>query len=129
VQLITDRRQLLKHGLAVAVTALAGCGGGSDASSPLGAPPAPAPPPTPPTPPAAPTAWSPYVPALIVGSGATFDLTSTLPTSISRGGRFSIDSAGSRLPAGMSLSTAGILAVGSAAIGSVTGVIFTYDTP
>jgi hypothetical protein len=29
----------------------------------------------------------------------------------------------------MSLSAAGLLAVGSAAIGTVTGVIFTYDAP
>jgi hypothetical protein len=29
----------------------------------------------------------------------------------------------------MTLSVAGILAVGTAAIGTVTGVIFTYDAP
>jgi hypothetical protein len=66
---------------------------------------------------------------LVVGSGATFDLGSTLPSSVGRGGVFGIDTAGTRLPAGMSLSTAGILAVGSATVGSVAGVIFTYDAP
>lgn len=144
------RRKLLQGGLGVAVTALAGCGGGSDAALPVGAAPAPTPPapgptppapaPTPPSPspappspspapPPAPAAWTPFVPALVVGSGATFDLASTLPSGISRGGSFGIDANGSRLPAGMSLSAAGLLAVGSAAIGTVTGVIFTYDAP
>jgi hypothetical protein len=139
------RRTLLQGGIGVAVTALAGCGGGSDAALPVGASPAPAPappapaptppspnplPPSPaPAPPPAPAAWAPFVPALVVGSGATFDLASTLPNGVNRGGAFGIDANGSRLPAGMSLSAAGLLAVGSAAIGTVTGVIFTYDAP
>ena len=75
------------------------------------------------------TEWAPRLPVLISGSGATFDLTTTLPTSVKRGGVFGIDSSGQRLPAGMSLSARGLLAVGTAAIGSVAGVIFTYDAP
>ena len=133
-QLNTDRRRLLKHGIAVAVTALAGCGGGSDASSPLGSAPAPAPaqppaPPPAPTPPPAPDAWNPSVPPLLVGTNSTFNLSTTLPASITKGGRFGLDSAGAALPAGMTLSSGGVLAVGSASIGTVTGVIFTYETP
>jgi hypothetical protein len=65
----------------------------------------------------------------MVGSDSAFDLSRTLPPGISRGGRFGVDSIGAPLPVGMTLSTAGILAVGSAAIGVVTNVIFTYEAP
>ena len=132
LQLNTDRRRLLKHSLAAIVTALAGCGGGSDASSPLGSTPAPAPTPTPtptPAPPPAPEVWNPSVPPLLVGANSTFNLAATLPVGITRGGRFGLDSSGASLPAGMTLSSGGVLAVGSASIGTVTGVIFTYETP
>ncbi len=131
------RRRLFKGALAVAVTTVAGCRWDSDTSLPLGgapsaeATPAPAPasnPPSSPEPSGAGT-WSPYVPALIVGTSASFDLNTTLPSGIKRGGMFGIDPSGPRLPAGMSLTAAGILAVGSAAIGTVAGVIFTYDVP
>ena len=64
---------------------------------------------------------------MVVGSGTSFDLGSTLPVGAKRGGSFGIDPAGARLPVGMSLSPAGILSVGGASIGSVTGVIFTYE--
>ena len=69
------------------------------------------------------------MPALTVNSGATFDLSSTLPTGVTRGGTFGVDPSGARLPAGMSLSSSGILAVGTATLGTVTGVVFTYDAP
>lgn len=139
-QIDTKRRRLLQSSVGVAITALAGCGGGSDASLPVGVapsppapgptpPPAPPPAPSPAPPPPGPAAWVPYVPALVVGSGATFDLSSTLPPSVNRGGIFGIDMGGSRLPTGMTLSTRGILSVGTAAIGTITGVIFTYDAP
>lgn len=116
VDVNTDRRRLLKQGLALAATSITGCGGGVDAEPAA-------------VPAAQQETWTPYVPALIVGSGATFDLSGTLPTNVKRGGTFSLDTSGARLPAGMSLSPSGILAVGAAAIGSVTGVIFTYDAP
>ena len=47
-----SRRRLLKCGLGAAISTLAGCGGGSDASSPLGSAPVPAPTPAPTPPPA-----------------------------------------------------------------------------
>jgi len=65
---------------------------------------------------------------LLVNSNSTFNLANTLPTGIARGGRFGLDSSGAPLPAGMSLTPAGILSVGSASIGTVTGVVFTYET-
>lgn len=124
-----SRRNLLKCGLGAAISTLAGCGGGSDASSPLGSAPAPAPVPVPAPPPAAPAAWNPNVPALLVGSNATFNLSNTLPSGVQRGGRFGVDPYGAALPAGMQLASAGILSVGTASIGTVNGVIFTYETP
>jgi hypothetical protein len=128
-----DRRRLLRRGLAVAATALAGCRWESETASPLGAPPSEetAAAPTPSPPPASPAvqSWDPIVPPLLVGSHLTFDLSRTLPASIARGGRFSVDTAGAPLPRGMSLSTAGLLAVGTAAIGSVVGVVFAYEAP
>jgi hypothetical protein len=64
-----------------------------------------------------------------VGSGATINLASTLPTGVVKGGTFGISSSGASLPTGMTLSPAGILAVGSATTGAVVGVIFTYAEP
>ena len=123
-----DRRRLLQRGLAVAATALAGCRWESDSASPLGAPPSDgtAAAPTPSQPPA-PAEWTPTIPAMVVGSGTSFDLGSTLPVGAKRGGSFSIDPTGARLPVGMNLSPTGILSVGTASIGSVAGVIFTYE--
>ena len=63
------------------------------------------------------------------GSGATVDLSSTLPSGVSKGGIFGISTTGAPLPAGMTLSPAGILAQGTAAEGPVVGVIFTYAEP
>jgi hypothetical protein len=64
-----------------------------------------------------------------VGSGASLDLASTLPTGVKRGGDFGISSSGAVLPAGMSLTSAGILSVGTAIVGTVSGVVFTYSEP
>jgi len=69
------------------------------------------------------------VPPLLVRSGATFDLATTLPAGASRGGRFGVDPSGAALPAGMALSAAGVLSVGTAVVSTVGGVLFTYETP
>jgi len=63
------------------------------------------------------------------GSGATFDLSTTLPGSVVKGGTFGVSSSGPALPTGMTLSPAGILAVGNANVGQTVGVIFTYLEP
>lgn len=127
-----SRRILLGQGLAVAVTTLTGCPFyGSDVSSPLGAPPPASalPPATPVEPaPTVPAPWNLVVPPLLVDSNTSFDLSKTLPSTVPGGGRFGIDSTSAALPAGMSLTPAGILSVGSAKIGTVTGVVFTYET-
>jgi len=77
-------------------------------------------------PPPASPAWVVNPPSFAVGSSATFDLAATLPAGVARGGAFSVSSAGARLPAGMTLTPPGILSVGTATVGSVAGVVFTY---
>jgi hypothetical protein len=57
------------------------------------------------------------------------DLAATLPAGVARGGSFGVSSSGAALPAGMTLSSAGILAIGSATAGDVVGVVFTYQVP
>jgi hypothetical protein len=64
-----------------------------------------------------------------VGSGATLDLSSTLPNGVVKGGVFAVSATGAALPAGMSLTPVGILAVGSATTGAVVEVVFTYVEP
>jgi hypothetical protein len=73
--------------------------------------------------------WNVNLPAFTAGSGATFDLASTLPASVQRGGTFSVSPAGAPLPAGMTLTASGILSVGSVYAGQTTGIIFMYSLP
>jgi hypothetical protein len=69
------------------------------------------------------------LPIFTAGTGATFDLSTTLPSGLARGGTFSVASSGAALPSGMSLSSGGILSVGSASASQVSGVIFAYQEP
>jgi hypothetical protein len=82
---------------------------------------------TPPTPTQVP--WTPVIPPFVAGSGATFDMKTTLPPGAAPGGVFSVHSTSAPLPAGMTLSPDGILSVGTAEPVTVEGVIFAYDTP
>ncbi|MGE0762658.1 MAG: hypothetical protein AB7N80_05220 [Bdellovibrionales bacterium] len=66
--------------------------------------------------------------SFVEGSGSSYDLNSTLPAGTPSSGTFSVDPSGTQLPQGMTLSAAGILAVGNAAIGDTAGVVFVYDT-
>jgi hypothetical protein len=66
---------------------------------------------------------------MMVGSTATFDLNTTLPSGVIPGGTFGIDPGGAALPKGLSLSSNGTLAVGTAVAGTVRGVFFTYEEP
>lgn len=110
------RRTVLSFGVGAGALILLGC----DVSEQ--APPAE-------SPPAASTAWVVNPPSLAVGSGATFNLATTLPAGVARGGAFGVSTAGANLPTGMTLTPAGILSVGAAIVGSVSGVVFTYATP
>lgn len=138
-----NRRRLLLLGLYGGSSLVSGCfweGSSTDlqAAAPTPAPaPAPSPTPTPapapaPSPSPSPSAqdWSVSpTPYFLAGTGGTFDLNSTLPAGVRKGGIFAIDPKGAPLPAGMVLSASGILSVGSAAAGRADGVIFTYAEP
>lgn len=66
---------------------------------------------------------------LVIGQVTEFDLNTTLPPQVERGGVFGVDPKGSPLPEGMILDPDGILHLGTAQAGRVTGVIFSYTTP
>jgi hypothetical protein len=78
---------------------------------------------------ATPLAWNVSLPGFIAGGNTTFDLATTLPSSVARGGVFTVSSSGHALPSGMTLSPSGILSVNVASSGQTTGVIFSYQTP
>jgi hypothetical protein len=63
------------------------------------------------------------------GAGATFDLATTLPSGVARGGMFAVDKGGAALPSGVSLSPAGILSVNTAMQTQISGVVFAYTEP
>ena len=68
-------------------------------------------------------------PSFVIGQITTTDLSTTLPAGIVKGGIFSVDLSGATLPQGMTLSPAGILSLGGAAVGSTSGVVFSYTEP
>jgi len=108
------RRDTLQLGLVALCWPVTGFGEGSPGKTSSEGPPVP------------PALWN--VPAIDVGQGdaSTFDLASTLPPGIARGGVFAVDSSGPTLPAGVSLSSDGILSAASQSPASVSGVIFSY---
>lgn len=119
-----DRRQLLEKGLAVAAMAVTGVGTQSQAAQSKRTVTAALPDSTNPL---TRVTWAPRIPALPIGG--RFDLAGTLPPNVPRYGRFGLDNRGASLPAGMSLSEAGILSAGTARAGQIASVIFTYDLP
>lgn len=140
-----SRRRMLFFGLAGGASFISGCAW-DDSSDPVPAaadpspgptpspapeqPPAPSPAPPSPNPPPAAQAWSVSpTPYFLADTGTTFDLSTTLPATVRRGGTFGVSPSGNPLPAGMSLSATGLLSVGSAKAGRTDGVIFTYEQP
>ena len=67
--------------------------------------------------------------SFVEGSGSTFDLASTLPVGVEPGGTFALEASSAPLPSGMTLAPTGILSVGMASAGSVSGVVFAYTEP
>ena len=131
-----SRRTLLGLALVTVESTLAACGGGSStavaASSevPPAPSPAPTPTPTPSPPPPAPTiAWEVgAVLRMVADSISRVELDVTLPAAVRRGGTFGLHSSSAPLPAGITLSPNGwLLASQSARIGSISGVVFTYN--
>ena len=110
-----SRRDVVWWGLGAGALSLLGCGGGGGNESAPSA--------------AISPAWVVNSPTFAVDSDASFNLTNTLPAGVARGGSFGVSPAGAQLPAGMTLTSAGLLSVGTAAVGSVDGVVFTYATP
>ncbi|MEQ1506318.1 MAG: hypothetical protein ABMB14_29065 [Myxococcota bacterium] len=127
------RRRVLISGLSIGGAAALGIGcadsgddgsGGGllDSGSPEGTTP------TEPTDDPTATEWIIPPTLLVEGSGGTVDLATTLPIGTPAGGTFGMDPSGAALPAGMTLSGDGILSVGTAAAGTIDGVVFTYET-
>lgn len=143
-----SRRSALRFGLFTCATLLAGCGGTEEETlagqppapgptppappppggTPSPPPPGPSPTPTPP-PPSGPPPWNPVIPAFIADRGGQFDLATTLPDGVARGGTFGVSSSGRALPTGITLSPSGILSALNPVVGETTGVIFTYTLP
>ncbi len=123
-----DRRNVLSFGLASAALLLLGCDFSDQDASATAAPAPAAPPPSDPPSAAASSAWVVNPPTFAVGSNATFNLAATLPAGVTRGGVFGVSGSGAPLPMGMTLTPAGILSVGTARVGSVNGVVFTYSS-
>jgi hypothetical protein len=101
---------------------LAACGGGGAAAAPdAGLPPPPPPPPD---------DWV-VAPQLYADHPEiVFNLAPTLPTWVATGGTFAVDSSGAPLPAGVSLSTDGVLSLTDAtSLGRTEGVVFAYTEP
>lgn len=114
---------------------LGGCGGGqsnldTSTEQALGTSPTPTPVAAP-APPPSPPEWN--VKAgltFVAGATGVVDLNNTLPTGVSRGGTFSVDSTGAPLPVGTTLSADGKLTIASVAtVGMTAGIVFAYTTP
>lgn len=126
------RRNFVTLGVYSSALLASGCGGGSEAAAPMlstassDASPGTSPPGSSPSPSSSrEPEWTPYIPPLI--NNSTFDLSTTLPFGVAKGGTYAVSSAGKPLPAGIALTAAGSLSIsGSAAFGTTDGVIFAY---
>lgn len=74
-------------------------------------------------------AWNISTLNFVAGGNGSVDLKTTLPAGVKPGGTFAVDATGTALPAGMSLSSNGILSVGNATAITVAGVVFAYSEP
>lgn len=108
------RRTALAFGLSGCASLLEGCGGGGSSSDQDVA---------------QLTQWNVGPLFFLAGSAQTLNLELTLPSEAIKGGTFGLSTSGAALPAGMTLSQSGILAVAGASASTVEGVIFTYTEP
>jgi hypothetical protein len=78
-----------------------------------------------------PDSWTIAPLALSIGDTAiVYQLSATLPPNVSRGGTFAVDPSGKPLPAGVALSSDGVLSLTSAAVpGGTAGIVFSYAEP
>ena len=137
---LIGRRRALAFGLYGCAVLLSACGGSNEdtaqpasADEPTPAPapsPAPTPAPTPaPSPAPAPAQWNVGPLFFAAGTATKLELSTTLPSGVRKGGTFGVSPSGMPLPAGMTLSSAGLLSLGTALVGTTTGVVFTYSEP
>lgn len=101
---------------------LLGCGGSGGTNVA-----APAPSPLPPSPP--PVVWDPSPLLFIAGSQGRADLSLTLPSTVVRGGSFSLAATSSPLPPQISLSPSGILSAANPVESLTSNVVFSYVEP
>jgi hypothetical protein len=73
--------------------------------------------------------WVVTLPVFTAGGSTAFDLATTLPAGVVRGGVYTIDPTGAALPDGMELSREGVLSVGRASAATMEGVVFAYEEP
>jgi len=134
-----SRRKALKFTVLACASTLLGCRFGNDENQmPLGqvgnSTPSPAPAPSAPVAPAPSplqAVWDPSPWLLFSSSKATarLDMSITLPAGVRRGGIFALAANSTALPAGATLTSAGILSVVNPIVGSTSDVIFTYSEP
>ena len=139
-----SRRLFLAIGFAAPAAGLSACGGGSNgagstvtassvtpapAAAPAATTPSTAPAPVPSPAPA--LAWDLSRALYFVANGASsFDLSTTLPAGVTKGGTFGVDGSGTALPAGLTLSANGLLLVTvNAPAGDISGIVFAYNEP
>jgi hypothetical protein len=63
------------------------------------------------------------------GSTATLDLNVTLPAGVRRGGVYGLAPTSRALPAGVTLTSSGLLRVVNATPGTTNGIVFSYSEP
>jgi hypothetical protein len=99
---------------------LIGCGGGGGGSNDQGSLPV-----------EAADTWAIAPLTLSIGDATiVYQLSATLPPNVRRGGAFGVDPSGNSLPAGVSLSPDGVLALTKQAVpGGAAGVVFSYLEP
>jgi hypothetical protein len=107
-----ERREFLMTAvLSTTGSALLGCGASPSDAAPLS------------------EGWSPPPLLFLAGSTGTFDLATTLPAEIRRGGSFSLAPGSSKLPPHVTLSAKGILAATAPVLGTTLNIIFAYAEP
>lgn len=73
--------------------------------------------------------WSVGTLTFVQGQNQTQNVFSTGPANYITGGIYGVDSSGTQLPSGLSLSTSGVLTDSGASIATTTGVLFDYAEP
>jgi len=118
------RRKLLAAAALAGVGAgqLLGCGGSGGTNAGV-----PAPSPLPPSPPL--VVWDPSPLLFVAGSQGRVDLSLTLPSTVVRGGSFSLAATSSPLPPQISLSPSGVLSATNPVEGLTADVVFSYLEP